>query len=65
MAQDPREQQETDAERIPDGGTGKLDVDPDRLNEAERPEAGTADDDLELDDEDDDLDDLDEDMSEA
>jgi hypothetical protein len=55
MAQDPRKQQDTDAERVPDGGTGKLDVDPDRLNEAEQPEVATDDDDLELDDEDDDL----------
>jgi len=36
MAQDPREQQETDAERIPEGGTGQLDQDSDRLGERDR-----------------------------
>ncbi|HEV8615417.1 MAG TPA: hypothetical protein VGU22_07965 [Methylomirabilota bacterium] len=36
MAQDPREQQETDAERIPEGGTGKIDQDTDRLGERDR-----------------------------
>lgn len=36
MAKAPREQQKTDAERVPDQGTGKLDEDLDRIVEKER-----------------------------
>jgi hypothetical protein len=36
MAKEPREQQKTDAERIPEQGTGKLDEDLDRIGEKER-----------------------------
>ena len=36
MAKDPREQQKTDAERIPERGTGKLDEDLDQIVEKER-----------------------------
>ena len=38
MAKAPREQQKTDAERVPHRGTGKLDADNSRLPEEERPE---------------------------
>jgi hypothetical protein len=36
MAKDPREQQQTDAERVPEHGTGTLDQDLDRIVEKER-----------------------------
>ena len=36
MAKDPREQQKTDAERVPEHGTGTLDQDLDRIVEKER-----------------------------
>jgi hypothetical protein len=36
MAKDPGEQQKTDAERIPEQGTGKLDQDLDQIVEKER-----------------------------
>lgn len=36
MAKDPREQQETDANRIPEKGTGKTDADVARLSEQDR-----------------------------
>lgn len=36
MAKDPREQQKTDAERIPEQGSGKLDQDLDQIVEKER-----------------------------
>jgi hypothetical protein len=36
MAKDPREQQKTDAERIPEHGTGKLDEDLDEIVRKER-----------------------------
>ena len=36
MAKEPREQQKTDAERIPEQGTGKLDQDLDQIVEKER-----------------------------
>lgn len=36
MAKDPREQQATEAERVPEQGTGKLDQDLDRIVEKER-----------------------------
>jgi hypothetical protein len=36
MAKAPREQQKTDADRIPDDGTGKLDQDLDQIVEKER-----------------------------
>jgi hypothetical protein len=36
MAKAPREQQKTDADRIPDEGTGKLDQDLDQIVEKER-----------------------------
>jgi hypothetical protein len=36
MAKDPREQQKSDAERVPAQGTGKLDQDLDRIVEKER-----------------------------
>jgi hypothetical protein len=36
MAKDPREQQKTDAERIGEHGTGKLDQDTDRMTEEDR-----------------------------
>ena len=39
MAKDPGQQQKTDAERIPEKGTGKLDADLDRLTDAERERA--------------------------
>jgi hypothetical protein len=42
MAKAPREQQKTDAERVPDRGTGKLDADNSRLPEEERPEHTAA-----------------------
>ena len=38
MAKDPREQQKTDAQRVPDSGTGKLDADNSRMPEEEQPE---------------------------
>jgi len=38
MAKDPREQQKTDAQRVPDSGTGKLDADNSRMPEDARPE---------------------------
>lgn len=41
MAKDPKEQQKTDEERIPDKGTGKTDAQ--RLTEEiERPQGGAA-----------------------
>ncbi len=51
MAKEPREQQETDADRIPDAGTGELDTD--RLKQREPLEADAGDDDIddEVDDE--------------
>jgi hypothetical protein len=57
MAKEPRDQQETDADRIPDSGTGELDTD--RLNQREPLEADAADDDIddEVDDEVDDAED--------
>jgi hypothetical protein len=36
MTKDPHEQQKTDAERVPEQGTGKLDEDLDRIVEKER-----------------------------
>jgi hypothetical protein len=36
MAKAPREQQKTDAERVPEQGTGKLDQDLDHIVEKER-----------------------------
>ena len=36
MAKAPREQQKTDAERVPEEGTGKLDQDLDRIVDKER-----------------------------
>ena len=36
MAKEPREQQRTDAERVPEQGAGKLDQDLDRIVEKER-----------------------------
>lgn len=36
MAKAPRDQQKTDAERVPEQGTGKLDQDLDRIVEKER-----------------------------
>jgi len=61
MAKDPREQQGTDAERIPDDRPGRLDTDVDRVENAE-----VDDDDLDLDDEEVDDDDLDdEDLEEV
>jgi len=36
MAKDPREQQKTDEERIPEQGTGKLDEDLDEIVKKER-----------------------------
>jgi hypothetical protein len=63
MAKDPREQQGTDAERIPDERPGQLDADVERLEDADR---NDADDDVDLDDDDvDDDDDLDDDEFEA
>ena len=53
MAKDPRDQQRTDAERIPDERPGQLDADVEQLEDADRDD---ADDDFDLDD-DDDLDD--------
>ena len=44
MAKDPREQQKTDAERVPEQGTGKLDEDLDRIAEKERARQERADD---------------------
>ena len=59
MAKEPREQQETDADRIPDSGTGELDTD--RLKQREPLEADAGDDD-DLDDEaDDEVDDAEDD----
>jgi hypothetical protein len=57
MAKEPREQQETDADRIPDSGTGELDTD--RLKQREPLEADAGDDDIddEVDDEVDDAED--------
>jgi len=61
MAKDPREQQGTDAERIPDDRPGRQDADTDRIEKAD-----LDDDDLDLDDEDLDEDDLDdEDLEEV
>ena len=61
MAKDPREQQHTDAERIPDERPGQLDTDADRVEDVE-----IDDDDLDLDDDDVDDDDVDdEDLEEA
>lgn len=36
MAKEPRDQQNTDAERVPEQGTGKLDADLDQIVERER-----------------------------
>src|SRR5437868_14457413 len=47
MAKEPREQQETDADRIPDSGTGELDTD--RLKQRVPLEADAGDDDAHLD----------------
>lgn len=47
MAKDPREEERTDAERIPDDRPGRLDAEVDRMEDVE-----LDDDDLELDDED-------------
>jgi hypothetical protein len=57
MAKEPREPQETDADRIPDSGTGELDTD--RLKQREPLEADAGDDDIddEVDDEVDDAED--------
>jgi hypothetical protein len=49
MARDPREQQRSDAERIPDDGPGRPDADMERLEDVGLDE---ADDDLDFDDED-------------
>ena len=55
MAKDPREQQGTDAERIPDERPGQRDADVERLEDVD---VDDADDDFDLDDDiDDDLDD--------
>ena len=60
MAKEPREQQETDADRIPDSGPGELDTD--RLKQREPLEADAGDDDDDLDDEaDDEVDDAEDD----
>jgi hypothetical protein len=45
MANDPREQQKTDAERVPEQGTGKLDEDLDQIVEKERVRQQRSDDD--------------------
>jgi hypothetical protein len=50
MANEPREQQETDADRIPDSGTGELDAD--RLNPHEPLQADPDDDDIDSEDDD-------------
>jgi len=57
MAKEPRKPQETDADRIPDSGTGELDTD--RLKQREPLEADAGDDDIddEVDDEVDDAED--------
>jgi len=61
MAKDPREQQRTDAEPIPDDRPGRLDTDVDRIEDID-----IDDDDLDLDDDDVDEDDLDdEDLEEV
>src|SRR5204862_209954 len=42
MAKDPREQQKTDAQRVPDSGTGKLDADNSRMPEGARAAPGVG-----------------------
>ena len=44
MAKDPREHQKTDAERMPEQGSGKLDQDLDRIVEKERERQARPDD---------------------
>lgn len=62
MAKDPREEQRTDAERIPDDRPGRLDTDVDRIEDVDIED----DDDLDLDDDEVDEDDLDdEDLEEV
>ena len=61
MAKDPREQQRTDPERVPDDRPGRLDTDVDRIEDVD-----IDDDDLDLDDDDVEEDDLDdEDLEEV